>query len=426
MAANTDTQALQKSVKGVKRFQFGRELTHGLGCGMNPNLGRICAKNEKERIIKLFEGIDLCILISCLGGGTGSGATPVFAEILKELKKTSLGIFTLPFKFEGEKKSQISRNSLEKMNLNLNAQIALFNEKIFKIIDRKTPIKDAFSSINKKLIESLEGLIEMIYLPGLINIDFADLKMILQDEGKIAYLNSVKADGPNRVEQAAKKALKSPLNEYNIETTDSSETSVPSNGFSFGLVPERILFNITASQDLKMLEVEQISKIISSYNKQARIVFGVSYSAKYGDKLRITLLATGKREVSPVKKLKKLLSPPVKSISQEESKEKIEAKVDPVSTELSCLPRGKEKFKESAEKKFKKIKSIKPIVRSSARRPVELPVESPEKPITTQTNANTRLRKNALDIKKEIEHIEEKMLQEEKKWDIPAFLRKNE
>jgi cell division protein FtsZ len=423
VAANTDTQALQKLNRSVKRFQLGKDLTHGLGCGMNPNLGRICAKNEKERIIKLFENIDLCILVSCLGGGAGSGATPVFAELLRELKKTSLGVFCLPFKFEGEKKSQIARNSLEKMTFDLNAQIVLFNEKIFKIIDQKTPLKDSFSSINKKLIESLEGLVEMIYLPGLINIDFADLKMILQDQSKIAFLNSVKADGPNRAEQAAKKSLKNPLNEYNIETTNSSDVSVPVNTSGLRLIPERILFNITASHDLKMREVEQISKIISSYNKQARIVFGVSYNKKYGDKLRITLLATGKKEVSPVKKLKKLLNAPVsqiKDIPQEKPKEQVEKKEVEKKIEI-VKPKQIKKLSVKLPMKL----PIKPVAKIPTKLSVKPSVKTPVKPIV-QTNTSSRLRKNALDIKKEIEHIEEEMLLEEKKWDTPAFLRRKE
>ncbi|GAI51462.1 unnamed protein product, partial [marine sediment metagenome] len=192
VVANTDLQALRLASRKAQRFQFGKELTQGLGTGMSAELGEMAAQNEKEKIKKTLEGQDLCVIVACLGGGTASGATPIFAKISKNLGNLTLGIFTLPFKFEGEKKMEMARASLEKLKPKLNALSVIPNERIFQIIDKKTPIKIALSAINKSLAESLEGLIETIYQPGLINIDFADLKAILEGQGRLAYLNTVK------------------------------------------------------------------------------------------------------------------------------------------------------------------------------------------------------------------------------------------
>lgn len=355
VAANTDIQALRSVAPRVKHFQFGQSLTHGLGCGMNPNLGRLAAQTEKERIAKLFEDSDLCILVSCFGGGTGSGAAPVFAEVLRELKKITFGVFTMPFKFEGDKKLQIARDSLEKTALNLNAFTIFPNEKIFQVIDKKTPLKEAFSAINKSLAQGLEGLIEMVYLPGLINIDFTDLKMILDGQGKIACLNSAESSSPERAQEVAKKVLQNPLNEYNIEIDGLSASSLR-------LVPEKILFNISAASDLKMKEVEQISRAISNYNKQAKIIFGVSYNKNYGDKLRVVLLATGSSafEKKPKKGVKKKPTlKPSASLFRRPKKEETSANL----TSASLKKEESKKETRPAKAKSVKLKSSPFIVK---------------------------------------------------------------
>jgi len=208
VVANTDLQALRSASRKAQRFQFGKELTQGLGTGMSVELGEMAAQNEKEKIKKILEDQDLLIIVACLGGGTASGAAPIFAKISKNLGNLTLGIFTLPFKFEGEKKMEIARASLEKIKPKLNALSVIPNERIFQIIDKKTPLKQALSAINKSLAESLEGLIETIYQPGLINIDFADLKTILEGQGRLAYLNTVKVQKKgDSVQEVIKKVL---------------------------------------------------------------------------------------------------------------------------------------------------------------------------------------------------------------------------
>ena len=211
VVANTDTKSLKSCKRNVIKFQFGQELTHGLGTGMNPELAKIAVKNEKEKIKKLCQGQDLCILVSCLGGGTGSGATSFFAKISKELGNLTYGIFTLPFKFEGEKKIEIAINSLKEIKSNLNAITIIPNEKIFNIINKETPLKEALSAINQFLSESLGGLIETIYQPGLINIDFADFKTILEGKGKLTYLNTVEIQ---QKEGAAKEMIENKVHFY--------------------------------------------------------------------------------------------------------------------------------------------------------------------------------------------------------------------
>ena len=373
VVANTDAKALKEASKHTRVLQFGQEITGGLGCGMDARLGQKAARDDKAKIAKLFQGVDLCILVSCLGGGTGSGAAPELARIGREAGTIVFGIFTLPFKFEGGKKSYLAKNSLEKLIPNLNAVSIIPNENIFKIIDKKTPLREAFSTVNSRLSENLRGLIEMIYMPGLINIDFADVKTILEGRGKLTYLNSAQAQGANRAEEVLKELLKSPLNEYNIAGA------------------EKMLFNITASQDIGMKEVEQISKTISDFNRRAKIIFGVSQDNNYKDKVRISLLAVGcGREEKPKPK------------SKPRPKKKRRPKTKP-------KPRSKARKKAKRPALNKKSAAVSVPVAASDNE------EEPAKALT---------RRNALDLRKEVEKVEEEMEAKEKKWDIPAFLRR--
>lgn len=451
VVANTDIQALKQASDSVRRFAFGQDLTRGLGCGMDANLGRLCAEREREKIDKLFEGIDLCILIASLGGGTGSGAAPVFAEILKKGNRNVLGVFTLPFKFEGEKKMRIARASLDKAAPYLNTLTVFPNERIFQVIDRKTPLSQAFSAMNRNLAESLEGLIEMIYLPGLINIDFADLKMILGGEKQVAFLNSVKTNGPNRAEEAVKKVLSSPFGEHTI-----AEAGGGVNLPAIRLTPDKILFNIVASPGLKMKEVEQISRTISNYNPQARIIFGVACNKSYNDNLRITLLATGSRD-KPKKQKRVKPAPPKpseptpsaqgggKRAKPKKGTRKGKALLAKVLSRARKKPKGKKtppSVKVGVEAKDAKpvnqlpLKQLQPAKEGPSNGPKKEAEGGSDPSSSVQTlptsrqasflqKAKTKIRKNALDLKKEIEEAEKEIWAQEKTWDIPAFLRRN-
>ena len=396
IAANTDLQALKETAKEARSFPFGQHLTHGLGCGMDSKVGKIAAQNEKQKISKLFKGVDLAILVSCLGGGTGSGAAPEFAKIARDLGVITFGIFTLPFKFEGLKRSQLARASLEKLTPNLNAVSIIPNQNIFQIIDKGTPIKAAFSAVNKRLSENLCGFCEMIYLPGLINIDFADLKAILEGRGKLAYLNATRAEGSNRVDEVLKGVLRSPLNQYSIQGA------------------EKILFGITASQELGMKEVEQISKTISDFNRKAKIIFGISQDSNYRDKIRVTLLAVGcekKQKPTPKSKPKPKPKPEPEPKSLPPPKPKRKLKPKP----------KKPKPKKPKPKKPKPKRKLKP----KPKKPKPKKVAEEKKSEEVNPEAENLIRRNALDLKKAAQKTEQDLLDQEKKWDIPAFLRKH-
>ncbi len=395
-AANTDQQALKQLQREVFRFQFGEEMTKGLGTGMNSELARTAALSEKEKIKKLFQGYDFCILISSLGGGAGSGAAPVFAKIAKNSGALTLGVFTLPFKFEGEKKQELARESLQKLRPNLSAICVLPNDRIFHIIEKSTPLKEALSFVNKNLADSLEGLIEMIYLPGLINIDFADLKTILHGQGKTAYLNNVEIQGANRALEAVKLLLNNPIYPYSIKGA------------------KRVLFNITGDKELSLSEVSEISRMIfEQVFSEAKIIFGVSHSVNSRDKIKISLLATGCTA--------KIFSNSEHAFGRSKD-EKI--------TEF--FANGTEKPKKIIRKKQRKPKpKLKP---EPPPEPLPQPKPKPRpKPRTTKVKVQVKeerpenkVRKNALQVKQEVKEQEKEFLEKEKIWETPAFLRKQQ
>ncbi len=374
VAANTDTQALKKLPRKVYKFKFGQEMTRGLGTGMDPELGKAAAEKEKQRIKRILKNQDLCIFVSSLGGGTGSGATPVFANISHELGNINLGIFTLPFKFEGERRAQIAREALLKLKPYLNAFLVIQNQRIFKVIDKKSSLEDAFLNLNRILSDNLASFIELIYKPGLINIDFADFKTIFNQKGEKLYFNTAQAKGPGRVESILKDILNSVLFDFNIRTA------------------KKILFNIAAGDDLKMREVEQISNTFSSLNRQAKIIFGVSLlpSSKKST-MKVTLLVVGNN-----KRKKKMQ--PVVSQSIEEKKEE----------------------KEKREEKEEKKKETKIQIKEQEK---QEPVKKKKRKKKKSKKQKKRL--SALEIKKALQEEEQKRLAEEEKWEVPAFLRRS-
>jgi cell division protein FtsZ len=383
VVANTDSQALRTVGRKATIFQFGQDLTRGLGTGMNPELGFQAALSEKERIKKMLEGQDLCILVACLGGGTGSGAVPVFAKMAKKLGNLTYGIFTFPFKFEGERKLEIARESLRKVKGYLNAVSIIPNERVFQIIDKTIPLRQALSTVNKTLTDSLNGLIETIYEPGLINIDFADFRTILEGRGRLAYLNSVEVQRKNDTAKGLiVKALNSPLYPYSIKGA------------------KGVLFNISGEKDLSLSDVNEMTKTISEMvNPEAKIIFGVSQAKKDSDLLKTTLLVTGcgmklfppkhRKKKKIVKEIKKILAP----------KPRKRRKRKPV-------PKPRKKVRKKVFRK--KRRPVKPKALGGL-------FGGPSEEV---------VRKNALQVHKEAEEAEEKLLSQEKVWETPAFLRK--
>ena len=363
LAANTDSQSLVKKAKRAETFIFGQNITSGLGTGMDPELGERAALEAKERLKRALAGSDLCIFVSTLGGGTGSGAMPVFAKISRGLGNLNYGIFTLPFQFEGKKRMEIAKASLEKMMSDLEGFSVIENEKIFQTIDKKTSLRTALFEVNKILSQGLEGLLGFIYQSGLINIDFADIKTILKSGGGLSYLAKTEAGGENRLKEVIEKALNSPLYSYGIEKA------------------KGVLFNIAGGKDLELSEVAEISKrIFDLSDKGARIVFGISENKEKG-KIGLTILATG---------------------CQSGFSEKLFLEKE------KSLP---EKIKINEKKKIDKA-----IDKKKKR--------SPNKGRNKAKKSASQIRKNALQLKKEAEKMEREMLEREKFWETPALFRR--
>jgi cell division protein FtsZ len=395
VAANTDLQALKTTNRNVIRFQFGEALTHGLGAGTNTELAALAAQKEREKIKKLFLGQDLCILVASLGGGTGSGAAPVFARIAKNIGGVmTLGVFTLPFKFEGEKKMEIARDAILKVKPHLNTISILPNEKIFQVIEKSTPLKEAFSLINKNLAESLQGLIETIYLPGLINIDFADLKTILQGQGRLTFLNTAEVDGANRLPEAIKKVVNCPLYPYTIRGA------------------RAVLFNIAGEKQLSLSEVSQISNTISEMaNPEAKIIFGISESNRFQGKIKVNLLATGCTA--------KIFSGEMETTEREISKKKARNK--------KGGKKSKTKKSSALRKLAKKIRiKIYPKPGEAETYGQDEESKMGDERSSSSPLANARVRKNALQVKRETEELEKELMSKEEAWESPAFLRREQ
>ncbi|MFH1657301.1 MAG: cell division protein FtsZ [bacterium] len=420
VAANTDFYALKELPANIKRFHFGQDLTHGLGTGMQPEVGAEAAQMEKDKIKKMMEGYDFCILVASLGGGTGSGATPIFAKLSRELKNITYGIFTMPFVFEGEKKNQIARESLEQIRPYLNAFTIIPNERIFQVVNKDTPLKQALTIVNKNLAQSLEGLIEMIYSPGLVNIDFADFKTVLEKRGRLTYLNTIEVQGEGRAEEAVKKITANLLYPYDIKGA------------------KGVLFNVSGGKGLALRELSKISESISqAVSSDAKIIFGTSQNEKLKEKIKITLLASGcsfprlaGEDDGQKKKPKKL---------------RLKKKVvkEPVKEELPPAPAVKKKSpKPKTKKNVTSLVVAKPnnlVVEPSKKeepeaekpREIKIPVNKPENlPVNLTPNKSVLVektdlkRRNALQIKKAAEEAEKEILDQEVKWDTPAFLRR--
>src|SRR3989344_2175111 len=384
--ADTDTRAFKKKA-GIKNFLFGQNLTHGLGTGLDTEIARNAAEQEREKIVKLFQDQDIVIFIACLGGGLGSGATQVFAEVARDFGGISFGIFTLPFKFEGKNKYNIASRALRELRKSLNVSITIPNERIFKVIDGNTPITQAFSMVNKSLIDSLESLIDLIYTPGVINIDFADLRAILSGRGNLAFLNTVQASGKDRAEKIVAEIMKNDLYQHGHFT------------------PEKILFNIAGGGSLSMLEVDAISRSIAEKSQKAKIIFGISKSPQLKNKIKTTLLMTGptlgsENAVKDSAQIKSVIKPT-----------KIVKKIKKKKQSIQQLPK---------EKKENVMSNLVPIFQNT---PVG--ISGVSKLAITEESGNQKkaIRRTALEVKKAEEIEENKKSEQEKEWEIPAFLR---
>ena len=274
MAINTDAQDLQKS-KADFKLRIGRKLTQGLGTGMNPEIGRESAKENRAEIEELLKGAEMVFIACGLGGGTGSGAAPVVAEISKKLGALTVAVITRPFSFEGIFRKKIAESAEKLLKEKVDCLIAIENDKLLAVLDSKTTILNAFWFCDDILRQAVQGITDLILAPGLINVDFADIKTIMKNSGT-ALLGTAKARGEKRAEVAVKEALQSNL------------LTVSPKG------ARGVLFNVSG-KDVSLAEIEEIGEIIrQEINPRAKIIFGAvtDQKLKQGE-IKVTIIATG-------------------------------------------------------------------------------------------------------------------------------------
>jgi len=274
IAVNTDAQALYHS-KAEHKIHIGREATRGLGAGANPEIGKTAAEESIEELKSALKGADMVFVTCGLGGGTGTGAAPVVASVCKELGALTVGVVTRPFSFEGQNRAKKADEGYEELKNNVDTLITIPNDRILSIIDRKTPLTDAFSVVDEVLRQGVQGIADLITLHGLINVDFADVKSIMMNAGT-ALMGIGYGAGEDRAMAAAKAAIESPLLEQSI-------------GGAKG-----ILFNVTGGTDLSMYEIDEAAKVITeAADPDANIIFGAVINENYNGEIKITVIATG-------------------------------------------------------------------------------------------------------------------------------------
>jgi len=274
IAVNTDVQALHYN-KASKKIHIGKTITRGLGAGMNPDLGKRSAEEAQNEIRDMLKDADMVFVTCGLGGGTGTGASPAIAEIARDLGALTVAVVTKPFAFEGAQRKNIAERGLAELADKVDTIITIPNDKLLQVIDKKTSLLDAFMVVDEVLRQGVQGISELITVPGLINVDFADVKAVMANAGS-ALMGIGQASGENKAIEAAKMAISSPLLEMSIEGA------------------RGILFTIVGGPNLSMHEVNEAAKVItSSVDEDAKIIFGAVIDDKYKDEIKITVVATG-------------------------------------------------------------------------------------------------------------------------------------
>ena len=275
IAANTDSQALRASLAPVK-VQLGAKLTQGLGAGANPEIGRRAAEEDPEQITRLLEGADMVFITAGLGGGTGTGAAPVVASLAKDLGILTVGVVTKPFHFEGRRRMQQAEAGLEALRGIVDTLIAIPNQRLFAVVERGTGMQEAFRIADSVLQQAVQGISDLILVPGLINLDFADVRTIMSGMG-MALMGAGTGRGEHRALDAAQKAVASPLLD---------ETSIEG--------ARGILINFTGGPDLSLHEIDAAARIVQdAADENANIIFGAVIDPCLQDEIRMTVIATG-------------------------------------------------------------------------------------------------------------------------------------
>ncbi|MBI2447990.1 cell division protein FtsZ [Candidatus Microgenomates bacterium] len=317
IAANTDAQALYHSESPAK-IQIGKETTRGLGAGADPDLGRRAIEENKEEIYEYLRGADMVFVTCGMGGGTGTGAAPSIAAIAKELGALTVGVVTKPFSFEGLRRQKSAELGIEEMKDKVDTLIVIPNDRLLQVIDKKTSLIDAFSVVDDVLRQAVQGISDLITYHGMINVDFADVKAIMESSGS-ALMGVGRGTGESRAIEAARAAIDSPLLELSIEGA------------------KGILFNITGSPDLSMYEIDEAAKIITeASDKDANIIFGAVIDESMQSEVKITVIATG---FDSVKKKGRQME----SLDEEEKEDKKPARRDQDELDVPAFIRRKMK-----------------------------------------------------------------------------------
>ncbi|MEW9122311.1 MAG: cell division protein FtsZ [Thermotaleaceae bacterium] len=274
IAVNTDKQALFTS-KAEYRIQIGDKLTKGLGAGANPEIGRKAAEESREDIHQALQGADMVFVTSGMGGGTGTGAAPIVAQIAKEMGILTVGVVTKPFTFEGKRRMQHAEQGIEDLKGKVDTLVTIPNDRLLQVVEKKTSIMDAFKMADDVLRQGVQGISDLIAVPGLVNLDFADVKTIMFEQG-LAHMGIGRASGENRATEAAKQAIHSPLLETSIQGA------------------KGVLLNITGGANLGLFEVNEAAELVAqAADPDANIIFGAVIDEELKDEIRITVIATG-------------------------------------------------------------------------------------------------------------------------------------
>jgi cell division protein FtsZ len=277
IAVNTDAQALNLS-KAPTKLQIGAKLTRGLGAGANPEVGKKAAEESKEQIEEALKGADMVFVTAGMGGGTGTGAAPVIAQIARELGALTVGVVTRPFTFEGRKRATQAASGIAAMKEAVDTLIVIPNDRLLEIVDKNTPMLEAFREADNVLRQGVQGISDLIAVPGLINLDFADVKTIMSNKGS-ALMGIGIASGENRAAEAAKKAISSPLLETSIDGA------------------QGVLMNITGGTNLSLYEVQEAADIVASAaDQEVNMIFGSVINENLKDEIIVTVIATGFNE----------------------------------------------------------------------------------------------------------------------------------
>ncbi|MEZ4180100.1 MAG: cell division protein FtsZ [Candidatus Doudnabacteria bacterium] len=338
VSINTDAQALHNN-QADRKVHIGKSLTKGLGAGMNPELGRQAAEESQEEIEDVISNADMVFITCGLGGGTGTGAAPIVAELAKNRDILTIAVVTKPFNFEGSRRKEVAESGYENLKDKVDAIISIQNERILQIIDKKTSLPDAFKTVDDVLRQGISGISDLITTHGVVNADFADVRTIMSEAGT-AMMGIGTATGENRASEAAKAAVNSPLLDMTIDGA------------------QGVLFNITGGSDLGMFEIDEAAKVITkNIDPDAKVKFGTVIDESLGDDIRITVIATGFDEQNR-------RPTPISFGSTEESKPMAEIKAKP------AIERKEDTVSIDMEEEEPQVKIRKPLFRPKPVEPV--------------------------------------------------------